>query len=399
MPDRKTLLTSQAGYLLLFSTFAILGPYLPLFLRARGFSPSQIGVLMGCMELAGIAGPILLAVLADRRTAYRALLAASLVLSVILLVPLQFSSSLALAVACIAAVGFAYRSSIPLIDSLVGRVLPDPARQYGRVRVAGSVGFVLISVFFQATGLISGDSSLSVLVSFAITAGLTALAAAFLPVVPAARRAAEAPRPSAAAAKPPAARPQEFDASFWAVMAVIFLAWFGISAHYSFFSLYLRERFDMTNVSLVWALGSIAELATVYFSGALISRFGVRRLLLVSLAAISLRLVIYALSPSLLVIGAVQVLHAFTFGTLHTASVAYVNRKIGGSRRGLGIAVYHSLGTGVPRFIASSVGGYLLEARGFPTLFLVYAAVPLLGIAVLVAFGRRLLPGAADGRT
>jgi MFS transporter, PPP family, 3-phenylpropionic acid transporter len=390
MPDRKTLLTSQAGYLLLFSTFAILGPYLPLFLRARGFSPSQIGVLMGCMELAGIVGPILLAVLADRRTAYRALLAASLVFSVILLVPLQFSSSLALAVACIAAVGFAYRSSIPLIDSLVGRVLPDPARQYGRVRVAGSVGFVLISVFFQATGLISGDSSLSVLVSFAIMAGLAAAAAALLPAVPA----AQAVSPAAQTARDAAGRgaADGFDASFWAVLGVIFLAWFGISAHYSFFSLYLRDRFGMTNVSLIWALGSIAELATVYFSGPLISRFGVRRLLLASLAAITIRLAIYALSPSLAVIGAAQVLHAFTFGTLHTASVAYVNGKIGGNRRGMGIALYHSLGTGVPRFIASSVGGYFLEARGYPALFLVYAAVPLLGIAILAVFGGRLLP-------
>jgi PPP family 3-phenylpropionic acid transporter len=152
------------------------------------------------------------------------------------------------------------------------------------------------------------------------------------------------------------------------------------------------ERFALTNVSLIWAIGSVAEIATIFFSGLLIARFGIRRLLLVSLAAISLRLAIYGLSPSLLLVAGVQLLHAFTFGTLHTASVAYVNQKIGSPRRGLGMAIYNAIGIGVPNFIASSVAGYLLEARGYSTLFLVYAAVPILGILILAAFGRRLLP-------
>ena len=207
MPDSKTRLSAQAGYLLLFSTFAILGPYLPLYLRARGFTPSQIGILMGCLELAGIAGPILLALLADRRTAYRALLALSLVVSVLLLVPLQLTGSLAVAVACIVGIGFAYRSSIPLLDTLVGRVLPDPARQYGKVRVAGSVGFIAISIFFQVSGLISGDSSLSVLVSFSATALLAAAAVVFLPAVPGRPPAGAPGCPASAVAAP--ARPRD----------------------------------------------------------------------------------------------------------------------------------------------------------------------------------------------
>ena len=87
MPDKTKRLSAQAGYLLLFSSYAILTPYLPLYLKARGFSPSRIGLLLGSLELAGIAGPILVASLADRRTAYRAFLAAALLLPALLLVP------------------------------------------------------------------------------------------------------------------------------------------------------------------------------------------------------------------------------------------------------------------------------------------------------------------------
>ena len=387
MPDKKTRLSAQAGYLLLFSSYAILTPYLPLYLKARGFPPSRIGLLLGSLELAGIAGPILVASLADRRTAYRAFLAAALLLPALLLVPLQLSTTLPLAFLCIAGIGFAYRSAIPLLDSLVGRVLPDPTGQYGRIRVAGSIGFIATSLFFQITGLISGDSALSILTSFAATVVLAAGTIAFLPRVPHLTRVPQAAR--AVVSRTPASG---FDASFWAVIGVIFLARFGISAYYSFFSLFLLERFALTNVSLIWAIGSVAEIATIFFSGLLIARFGIRRLLLVSLAAISLRLAICGLSPSLLLVAGVQLLHAFTFGTLHTASVAYVNQKIGSPRRGLGMAIYNAIGIGVPNFIASSVAGYLLEARGYSTLFLVYAAVPILGILILAAFGRRLLP-------
>lgn len=386
MPDAKTRLSTRTAYFFLFSTYAIISPYLPLYLKGRGFSPSRIGVLLGCLELAGIAGPIFVASVADRRTAYRAFLAGALLLTSLLFIPLQLSTTFAVALVCMAGIGFAYRSTIPLLDTLTGRVLPDPSGQYGRIRVAGSIGFIVTSLFLQFSGLVSGDSPLSILVSAAATIALAAAATVFLPSV---RRtqAAGAPR-----AEAPGGGNSGFDASFWAVIGIFFLARFGISAHYSFFSLFLRERFGIANVSLVWAIGSAAEIATIIFSGRLIARFGIRRLLLVSVAAISVRLAIYGLSSSLVVVCAVQLLHALTFGILHTASIAYINGKIHGPRRGLGMAVYTAIGVGIPGFMASSLGGYLLEARGFTVLFFAYAAVPVLGIVALLAFGRRLLP-------
>jgi PPP family 3-phenylpropionic acid transporter len=182
-----------------------------------------------------------------------------------------------------------------------------------------------------------------------------------------------------------------FDARFWAVIAVLFLARFGISAHYSFFSLFLRDSLGVANVSGIWALGSLAEVPMILFSGWIITRFGVRAILTVAVAAVTVRLALYGLLPTLAVVVPAQVLHAFTFGALHTASVAFVNTKIDASRRGLGMALYNTLSIGLAGFVASSAGGYLLEAAGFRGLFLVYAAVPVLGLAVLAIRGGDLL--------
>ncbi len=374
-----------ANYFLLFVSFGILTPYLQLFLKARGFSPSRIGLLLGIFELAGILGPILVSRLADSRTAYRALLAGSIVVSVIAFVPLQLTTLLPLAAFFTALMGFAYRSSSPLLDSAVSRLLPDPRRQYGRFRVAGSIGFIVISFILQFGGIVSGDSSLSIFIAFGASALLAAGAAAVLPAVP-----KTAPSPHAAA---PRRHIGAFDLRFWAVIAVVFLGRFGMGAYYSFFSLYLRDTFGGTDaVSMMWAIGALAEIAPVWFSGRLIARWGLRSMLVVSLASVSTRLLLFVLAPSLPVISLAQLLHAFTFGTFHTAAVAYVNTKIPAERRGMGMAIYNAIGTGLASFLASVTAGYILEAHGYVALFVSFAAVPLGGVLILACFGRSLLP-------
>ncbi len=126
-----------------------------------------------------------------------------------------------------------------------------------------------------------------------------------------------------------------------------------------------------------------------------------RAILTVAVAAVTLRLALYGLFPTLAVVVPAQLLHAFTFGALHTASVAWVNAKVDASRRGLGMALYNALSIGLASFVASGAGGYLLEAAGFRGLFLVYAAVPVLGLLVLAIRGGKLfaLPRARGAAT
>jgi PPP family 3-phenylpropionic acid transporter len=106
---------------------------------------------------------------------------------------------------------------------------------------------------------------------------------------------------------------------------------------------------------------------------------------------VTIRLALYGLFPLMAVVAPGQLLHAFTFGTFHTASVAYVNITVDPRRRGVGMAAYNAIGIGLANFLASGAGGYLLEAVGFRGLFLTYAAVPLVGLALLAGFGSRLI--------
>ena len=392
--------SSWANYFFLNLANGILMPYLPLYLKARGMPASRIGILLACLELAGMAGPMLLGRFADSRAAYRGILAASFIIPMAVMLPMEWTSYFPAFVALIAVLGFTYRATIPLLDSLVSRILTDPARQYGRLRVAGSFGFITISIFVQLTGWVSGDTSRPILVAFLATESCAALAVAFLPAAPrlplrGRQGVSEEPMlpPRAGAPRLPAARPFDgFDAKFWVVMGVIFLGRFGIGAYYSFFSLYLKQTFPQANVSLLWAIGPLAEAFTIWFSGSLIRRWGIRTLLILSLAAMSVRLGLFIIAPSILVVALAQLLHAFTFGTFHTSAVAFVNEKIGHDNRGVGMAIYSAGANGLPALLASAAGGYILQGHGFVTLFTSYAVVPMVGIVILGVFGARLLP-------
>jgi MFS transporter, PPP family, 3-phenylpropionic acid transporter len=390
MSNRRVIASSWANYFFLSLANGILMPYLPLYLKARGMTASRIGVLLACLELAGIAGPMLLGRFADRRAAYRGILAVCFTIPMAVMLPMEWTSSFAALIILISVLGFTYRATIPLLDSLVSRILTDPARQYGRLRVAGSFGFIAISLFVQLSGLVSGDTSAPILAAFLATESCAVLAVAFLPAAP---RLPVLVHGEAAVAHPAARRFDGFDAKFWVVMGVIFLGRFGIGAYYSFFSLYLKQAFPAANVSLLWAIGPLAEAFTLWFSGSLIRRWGIRTLLMLSLAAMSVRLGLFITAPTILVVAAAQLLHAFTFGTFHTSAMAFVNEKIGHDHRGMGMAIYSAGANSLPALLASAAGGYILQGHGFVTLFTSYAAVPLVGILILAVFGARLLPG------
>jgi MFS transporter, PPP family, 3-phenylpropionic acid transporter len=384
MSSRRIAAVAFGNYFFLFVSYAILTPYLQLFLKARGLPPSQIGILLGILELAGVAGPLVLGRLADQKGIYRALLVACLCFSVAVFIPMQVVSAFPIYLVCIVALGVAYRATTPLLDGLVSRSVPDPVRQYGRLRMAGSLGFIAISLFLQFSRIVTGDASLPILVAFGVAAVCSALAVSAFPAVP--RRA------GAGTGAGGSWKSNGLDSRFWAIILAIFLGRFAMGAYYSFFSLYLRQYFPQSGVSLFWAIGPLAEMFTIWFSGSLIQRWGLRTMFIVSLTAISVRLGLFVIAPSIVVVGLAQLLHAFTFGTFHTAAVGFVNRVVVAERRATGMAIYNAIGAGLPSFLASIIGGYVLQAHGFATLFVGYAIVPLVGILVLVIFGKRLLP-------
>ena len=373
------------NYFFLFSSVAIVIPHLQLFFQAQGFSPSQVGLLLGTFEIAGVAGPLLIGHAADRHGRYRGLILICIAVYVAAILAMDAVPILAITLPLAALFGFFFKTTVPLTDALSSQLMRDPREQYGRARMMGSVGFILTSLFVQLTGVIDGSSSTQILIAVLIVAALVAVAVMTFPRV-------HLRDPQAGESSADGGR---LAGDFWLFIAIVFIGRIGIAAYYSFFSIYLQQEVGITVVSGVWALGALAEIPVIFFSGRLVRVLGVIRMVVIAFLALILRLVVYAVAPFPAVVVPTQILHALTFGFFHGASIAYINARVAAPRRGLGMAIYNSSALGLSVFIGSTLGGFIIQEMGFRSMFLLYTIPPAVSVVLLLVFARRIKTPAA----
>jgi len=373
-------------YFLLFGAWSVFAAYFPLLLKTMGFSTPQVGVLQGYGQFAAMVGGLALGWLADRLGRRRGVLAAAAAGFIVALALLGTVSAFWTAAAIIAVGSFLGGARIPLADALASGELADPVHQYGRVRAMGSVGWIVVLLAVWAFDLVREDSARSILTAIVAAMAAYWLSILFLPDRRRQRAVHEADPPGAG-----------LDRAFWLYMAVVFLAAMGMSSHYAFFSLYLKEVIGLESIAWVWTIGALVEMPMIFFGGRVIKRFSLVGMLIVSLAAVSIRLGVYALWPNLWAVVAVQPLHAFTFGMIHIATIEFIRRKVDPSRRGLALAVYVACQRGLAGLIGSACGGYVIKyLGGYRAMFGIYAVWPLAGLLLVVLARKRLAHAAGN---
>jgi MFS transporter, PPP family, 3-phenylpropionic acid transporter len=385
---KRELLRLNAAYLFLFASLAVVAPYFPLYLAARGFSPVHVGFLFGSFSAAGVFGPLFIGGLADTTRKYRTLLFGVILLACAAFMGMQTTALLLPALLLAIIFGFTFRSGMPLLDTLATRVMVNPEENYGKVRIWGSLGFIICSLTLQFGNLIDGSSSSSILLAFIVTLIPALIAFLFLPVA-SSHPPSHPSRQDTITQKKRGAFEGLRNRRFWLATIVVFLGFLGMTSHYSFFSLYLQEGLGISRVSIFWAVGVFAELPMIFFSGKVIRRIGVFNSLVLAFGAITIRLLIYALVPSVPPLLLAQLLHAFTFGLLHTATMAFINRTVPPKSRATAIAVLTSVTRGSASFLGSAAGGLIIQKAGYVPLFSLYALFPALSLLILFINRRR----------
>jgi MFS transporter, PPP family, 3-phenylpropionic acid transporter len=139
-----------------FSTFL---PFFVLWLRDRGFSPSEIGVVLSSSALVGVIAAPVWSNLADRRIGTVRTLQLAFVSAGVMAIALALTGSVFLAVVGVAAaLAAAQAPQTPLTDALTMSTLgPERLHGYGSFRLWASVGWgvgaIAFGAVFQAAGL------------------------------------------------------------------------------------------------------------------------------------------------------------------------------------------------------------------------------------------------------
>lgn len=371
-----------------FFYFAILGvyvPYWPLYLSHLGFSPQEIGFLVAIPMATKMIGPNLWGWLADRLHCHLLAVRVGSIVAAIGFAPLLYLDGFwGIALALVFSTFF-WNAALPQQEVItlehLSRIGAVDGEGYGRIRLWGSVGFIVTVI-----GIAPIVSAYGIAIIVPICLALYVCMAGSAFVTP----------PTSIATSGPSST------SLWQVIrspyvVAILLACFFIQvshgAYYGFFSLHLQTHgYSETLIGLIWALGVIAEVGVFLWMDALFRRFTLRQLLLVSALATAGRWQIAAwLVDSSWILIPSQLLHLATFGIYHAVAIQLVRRSFPRVLQGQGQALYSSVSFGLGGAVGAWISGQLWAAYPPETTW-VAASVSGLFAVLVVYFGMRQKP-------
>ncbi|MFV0594267.1 MFS transporter [Shewanella sp.] len=336
-----------ACYFFFFSILGTMIPYLGVFFENRGFNPQEIGFLLAILMATRIVAPNVWAKVADRTGMRSELVKMGAGAAMLAYLSFFYHGGFVYMALSLALYTFFWNAILAQLEVITLETLGENASRYGQIRSFGSIGYICLVV---GAGFAIGQWGTEVLpyIGLALFTGMLVSAL---------------PLPANRAVRP---QGQERQPLKWTKPII----WFMVSAmllqmsagpFYGFFVLYLKQAgYTEAAAGIFVALGAMAEIVMFMFAPRLLGRYGVNTLLVVSIAMTAVRWLLVAFGvESMLLLGLSQVLHAFTFGLTHAASIQFVHRNFDASHRSQGQALYASLSFGVGGALGTWICGYI----------------------------------------
>lgn len=355
-----------AWYFFYFAFVGAFAPYFTLYLNDVGLSAWEIGVLMSVPQVMRLLAPNLWGWLADHLGHRVAIVRLAAICSILGFAGFFFTREYVPMLVAMALVWFFWSAALPLVEAMTLDHLAEHPDRYGRIRLWGSVGFI---VSVMVIGALLDYLPIAALL-WAILAILASVLASALTLHDTKVGADGTAPPLGGLIKRPA------------VLALLAACFFMSVAHgplYVFYSIHLVDHgYDKMAVGLFWSLGVLAEIGVFIYMPRLMRRVSLRHILLVSFALAVLRFLLIgwgADSPVLLFIA--QIMHGATFGAYHAAAMAALTRWFASHQQARIQGLYGSISFGAGGMVGGLLSGATwgsLGAEATYTLAALFAA-------------------------
>ena len=391
-PPERPLRAFAGLWLAYFATIGLFNPYAPLWFQALGMSTLAIGAIASLQSWTRLLAPYAWSWAADHsgaRVALIRLAAAGCLLGAtgLALAPHLAATpaghaawlTAALIPALVALLFISNGGIVPLAEAALAQLLTGPngldATRYGRVRMWGSIGFI---VAVLAAGALLQPLGIGIFPWLVVGINATLLVVASRLPTGHEERHVGAPAPPVLPLLRQPAVAWFFGSVFFTVLAHTSL--------YAFLSLYLvHSGYGKQAVGALWAVSVAVEVLFFLLQGRWFHRLSPHGWLALAAGITALRFAAMALAgaqPVVLVLA--QLTHAITFAGHHAACIALVSRHFPGRLRGRGQALYSALGYGLSGLLGGVGGGWLIDRAGFGAL---YAAATAAGLLALGCVG------------
>lgn len=360
-------------YLWYFAALGAMLPYWGLYLKSLGYSAVEIGELIAIMMATKIIAPNIWGWIADRSGRRMHIVRVASLLAAVAFAGVFLGNGYWWLALVVATFSFFWNAALPQFEAVTMSHLGDRTAGYSRIRMWGSIGFILAVVALGAMIDRHGIAMLpAVLLGLFFTIWCSTLTVTdHLPPV------------GYQKARPPLLQVL-LRGDVIALLVVCFLMQASHGPYYSFFSIHLEANgYSGWLIGQLWAFGVCAEIGIFLLMHRMLPRFGVRNLLLASLALATLRwLLIAVFVDSLSVMLFAQALHAASFGVYHAVAIGLIHHYFTGSHQGRGQALYSSVSFGAGGALGSLYAGYLWDGAGATYTFIIAALISALAFVI-----------------
>ncbi|HET6520286.1 MAG TPA: MFS transporter [Geminicoccaceae bacterium] len=367
-----------------FASVGVHLPFWPVWLEARGLDAGAIGLALAAGLWAKVVLNPLVARVADATGERRRVMVALAGATTVGVALFALVHDLWALVALTALTSACFGSLLPLGDNLAMLHVRGGGVDYGRVRLWGSVTFILSALLGgRLLGLYGAGA---VLPLWLATMAATWLACLLLPDALPDARSGDAPIAAGASA----VRRLLAEPRLLLLFAGAGLIQASHSVYYAFGTLHWRAAgHGDAAIGFLWAEGVVVEVVLFACGGALLRRLGAGRLLVLAGLLTALRWTLTAASAELAVLLVAQTLHAASFAATHLAAVHEIQRLAPPGLSATAQSVYAAYATGALMGLVMPASGQLYGAFGGGGAYLAMAALALAGALLAVLLRRR----------
>lgn len=370
-------------YFFYFLSVGVSMPFFPPFLRGLGLGGREIATVLSILPLLNMAMPFLWAWTADHTRRHARVLAITCGGAGLGFVPLVVATRFTPVLMSYAAAALFLTGIGSLLDALaITRV--RAGADYGRIRVWGSVGYIVSAVGMGALLTARGGRPVDRLVPAAVAIFLLATFAV----------AARLRGTGEAGSRPRLGDVRQLlgDRRLRLLLTVAPLHWIGCAPYNIFFGIFVRDR-HLTPLVLGAALsmGVVAEMLALLGFSRLRATFTVETLLVFAFAGTAVR---WALMPLVVHTGAIiglQLFHGLTFGLFWGAGIAWIGETVPPALRATGQSLFVMSMLGVGNVLGYFVTGWVYDlGGGVGPAFVGAALLELVPLALVVRARRRV---------
>lgn len=353
----------------------VMMPYIGVYYKSIGITASEIGRLMSTFTLSGILVPHVWGWLTTKTGLPKRLLQCAIFGCLLAIIPLNWTKEFNRLWGLTCLMALTYSALIPMTDALTVRSIKYLDVPYSKIRVGGSIGYVLA---VASTGLLIGWFGPSVVVPVMCFYGFLAVLITWKIKEQAYEKVVHTE-----------------SISFFSLLitkesllffGIAFLSYMSHAPFNIFFAIHLTNLgYSGESIGLFIALGVVIEVLLFLFFGNTIKQFHILHLVILCFVCGIIRwLLVGWFADIVWVLLFTQLLHCITFALFHIVSIEKVKGLFPERYASQGQAMYSALAIGLGGGLGMVGAGYLWEWIGGAWVFTMAALVSASALILLL---------------